>query len=72
MTQNAFHFTSLADLFNQTLSQLLWEASSHTLPLVRKARTHIRQLSELEQCTVLKLALLTAQNLNQGPLRRDP
>ena len=27
--QSALHITSLVDLFNQTPSQLLWEASSH-------------------------------------------
>ena len=27
--QSALHFTSLADLFNQTPSQLLWEVFSH-------------------------------------------
>ena len=27
--QSTLHFTSLADLFNQTPSWLLWEASSH-------------------------------------------
>ena len=30
------HFTFLADLFNQTPSQLLWEASSHMLQLMRE------------------------------------
>ena len=29
--QSALHFTSLADLFHQTPSQFLWEASSHIL-----------------------------------------
>ena len=33
--QSALHFTSLADLFTQTPSQLLWEASSHMLQLMR-------------------------------------
>ena len=36
IAQNAVHITSLADLFNQTPSQLLWEASSHTLQLMRE------------------------------------
>ena len=27
--QSAIHFTSLADLFNQTPSRLLWDASTH-------------------------------------------
>ena len=30
------HFTSLADPFNQTLYQLLWEASSRMLLLMRE------------------------------------
>ena len=29
--QSTLHFTSLTDLFTQTPSQLLWEASSHML-----------------------------------------
>ncbi|KAK2184769.1 hypothetical protein NP493_253g01000 [Ridgeia piscesae] len=33
IAQSALHITSLADLFNQTPSQLLWEASSHMLQL---------------------------------------
>ena len=32
---SARHFTYLLDLFNQTLSRLLWEASSHMLQLIR-------------------------------------
>ena len=36
--QSALHFTSLADLLNQTPSQLLWEASSHKLQLMREDR----------------------------------
>ena len=40
--QSALHFTSLTDLFTQTPSRLLWEASSHMLQLMREAaRTHI-------------------------------
>ena len=34
--QSALHFTSLTDLFTQTPSQLLWEASSHMLQLMRE------------------------------------
>ena len=36
IAQSALHITSLADLFNQTPSQLLWEASSHMLQLMRE------------------------------------
>ena len=65
--QSALHFTSLTDLFTQTPSQLLWEASSHMLQLMREgcsytypplsiARYSFIQLSELEQCRVKKLA----------------
>jgi len=32
--QSTLHFTSLTDLFTQTPSQLLWEASSHMLQLM--------------------------------------
>ena len=34
--QSALHVTSLTDLFTQTPSQLLWEASSHMLQLMLK------------------------------------
>ena len=65
--QSALHFTSLTDLFTQTPSRLLWEASSHMLQLMREgcsytypplsiARYSFIQLSELEQCRVKKLA----------------
>ena len=63
IAQSALHFTSLADLFNQTRSQLLCEASRHMLQLIREgcSYTHpplsiagnsFTQLSELEQCRV--------------------
>ena len=65
--QCALHFTSLTDLFTQTPSRLLWEASSHMLQLMREGcsytypplsivRYSFKQLSELEQCRVKKLA----------------
>ena len=62
--QSASHFTSLTDLFTQTPSRLLWEASNHLLQLMRKGcsytlsivRYSFIQLSELEQCRVKKLA----------------
>ena len=67
IAQSALHFTSLTDLFNQTHSQLLWEASCHMLQLICEgclytypppsiARYPSIQLSELEQCRVKKLA----------------
>ena len=67
IAQSVLHFTSLTDLFNQTPSQLLLEASSHMLQLMRKgcsykypplsiARYSFIQLSELEQCRVKKIA----------------
>ena len=68
IAQSALHITSLADLFNQTPSQLLWEASSHMLQLMRE------QLSGLEQCRVNKLAQgfnTAAQDSNPGPLSRE-
>ena len=69
--QSALHFTSLTDLFTQTPSRLLWEASSHMLQLMREgcsytypplsiARYSFIQLRELEQCRVKKL--LTPQH----------
>ena len=65
--QSALHFTSLTDLFTQIPSRLLWEASSHMLQLMREGcsytypplsivRYSFKQLSELEQCRVKKLA----------------
>ena len=84
--QSALHFTSLADLFTQTPSQLLWEASSHMLQLMCEgcsytnpplslARYLFIQLSELEQCRVKKLAQgfnTAAQDSNPGPLVESP
>ena len=65
--QSTLHFTSLTDLFTQTPSRLLWEASSHMLQLMHEgcsytysplsiARYSFIQLSVLEQCRVKKLA----------------
>ena len=36
IAQSALHITSLADLFKQKPSQLLWEASSHMLQSMRE------------------------------------
>ena len=83
--QNALHFTSLADLFNQIPSQLIWEASSHmlqlmcdgcsyTYPPLSIARYSFIQLSELEQCRVTKLAQgfnTAAHDSNPGSLSRE-
>ena len=68
--QSAIHFTSLTDLFTQTSSRFLWEASSHMLHLMREgcsytypplsiARYSFIQLSELEQCRVKTCPRLT-------------
>ena len=68
--QSVLQFTSLTDLFTQTPSRVLWEASSHMLQLMREgcsytypplsiARYSFIQLSELEQCRVK--ILLTSQ-----------
>ena len=65
--QSALHFTFPTDLFTQTPSPLLWEASSHMLQLMREgcsytypplsiARYSFIQLSELKQCRVKKRA----------------
>ena len=61
--QSALHFTSLTDLFTQTPSWLLWEASSHmcegcsyTYQPLSIARYSFIQLSELELCRGKKLA----------------
>ena len=83
--QSALHFTSLTDLFTQTPSRLLREASSHMLQLTREgcsytypppsiARYSFIQLSELEQCRVKKLVQsfnTAAQDSNPGSHSRD-
>ena len=83
--QSALHFTSLTDLFTQTPSQLLWEASSHMLQLMCEGcsytypplsifRFSFIQLSELEQCRVKKLAQgfnTAAQDSNPGSRSRE-
>ena len=83
--QSALHFTSLTDLFTQTPSRLLWEASSHMLQLMREgcsytypplpvARYSFIQLSELEQCRVKKLAQgfnTAAQDSSPGSRSRE-
>ena len=64
------HFTSLTDLFTQTPSRLLWEASSNMLQLMHS----FIQLSELEQCRVKKLAQgfnIAAQDSNPGFRSRE-
>ena len=83
--QSALHFNSLTDLFTQTPSQLLWEACSHMLQLMREgcaytyrplfiARYSFIQLSELEQCRVIKRAQgfnTAAQDSNPGSRNRE-
>ena len=83
--QSTLHFTSLTDLFTQSPSQLLWEASSHMLQLLHEgcsytypplsiARYSFIQLSELEQCRVKKLAQgfnTAAQDSNLGSRSRE-
>ena len=77
--QSDLHFTSMTDLFTQTPSRLLWEASSHMLQLMREgcsytypplsiAKYSFIQLSELEQCRVNKLA----QRLNTAAQDSKP
>ena len=43
ITQSALHFTSLADLFNQISSQLLWEAHNTNPSVVATISKHILQ-----------------------------
>ena len=43
IAQSALHFTSMAVLFNQTPSQLLWEACSHMVQLMREGCSHTYQ-----------------------------
>ena len=84
--QSALHFISLTNLFTQTPFQLLWEASSHTLQLMREgclytypplsiASYSFIQLSKLEQYRVKKLAQgfnTAAQDSKPGFLNREP
>ena len=83
--QSVLHFTSLTDLFTQTPSRLLWEASSHMLQLMCEgcsytypplsiARYSFIQLSELEQGRVKKLARgfnTATQDSNTGSRSRE-
>ena len=84
--QSALHITSLTDLFTQTPSRLLWEASSHMLQLMRECCSYIYpplsiarysfhiELSELEQFRVKKCARgfnTAAQDLNLGSRSRE-
>ena len=83
--QSTLHFTSLTDLFTQTPSRLLWEASSHMLQLMHEgclytypplsvARYSLIQLSELEQCRMKKRAQgfnTAAQDSNPGFCSRE-
>ena len=83
--QNALHFTSLTDLFNQTPSGLLWEASNYMLQLMCErcsytytplslARYSFIQLSEQEQYRVKKIAQgfnTAAQDSNPGSHSRE-
>ena len=71
----------LADPFNRTSSQLLWEASSHAAVNAQKLfvhkypplpDTHSYRVSKLEQCRMNKLAFDTAtQGSNLGSLSRE-
>ena len=82
--QSTLHFTFLTDLFTQTPSRLLWEASSHMLQLMRESsytypplsivRYSFIQLSELEQCGVKILGQgfnTVAQDSNPGSRSRE-
>ena len=83
--QSVLHFTSLADLFSQTRSLLVWEASSRMLQLMREgcsytyptqaiARYTFIQLSELEQYRVKNLAQgcnTAAQDSNPDSRNRE-
>ena len=82
--QSALHFTSLTDLFTQTPSRLLWEASSYMLQLMREGcsytypplsivRYSFIQLSELELCRVTNIAqgFETHRNQDSNPGSRS-
>ena len=79
------HFISLADLFTQTPSQIIWETSSHMPQLMGEGCSYTYtplsiaiysfiQLSELEQCRVNKHAQrvnTAAKDSNPGSLTRE-
>ena len=69
------HFTSLTDLFNQTPSQLLWEASSHIIQLMREGCSYTYPLLSIAgSCRVKKLAQsfnTAVQDSNPGPRSQE-
>ena len=78
--QSALHFTSLTDLFTQTLRasshmlQLMRESCSYTYPPLSIVSYSFKQLNELEQCRVKKLAQgfnTAAQDSNPGSRSRE-
>ena len=83
--QSTLHFTSLADLFTQTPSRLLWEASIYMLQLMCEgcmytypplciAKYSFIQLSGLEQCRVKTFTQnfnTATQDSNPGPRSRE-
>ena len=85
IAQSALQFTSLADLFTQTPSQLLWEASSHTLQIMHEDCSYtypppsiawysFTQLSVLEQRSAKQFAQgfnTAAQKSKPGPFSRE-
>ena len=64
-----FTLTSLTDLFNQTPSQLLWEASSHMLQLMREDCSTTVNSQVVN--TIAQGFNTAAQDLNPGPLIRE-
>ena len=83
--KGASHFTPLADQFNQSLSQFLWQASGHMLQLMREWWSYTYQTlsitkfsftrpSELEQNTIKQLPQgvnTVAQDSKRVPLSQE-
>jgi len=69
IVQSAWRFTPLADLFTQTLPQLLWVASSHMLQLMRDDWSYTYQLMSIARYPLLHLFILKqfgVKNIFQG------
>ena len=56
--QSALHFTSLTDLFTQTPSRLLWEASSHMLQLMREGCSYTYPPLSIARYSFIQLSVL--------------
>ena len=63
--QNALHFTSPTDLFTQTPSRLLWEASSHMLQLMHEGCSYTYPPLSIARYSFIQLSELFFGNFRQ-------